>query len=138
CAIWAIPLGPQRHYASTFFVVLSPDWIRSWKGRAMSDKEIAQIPAIPSPTVLADLKMRELPPRISGWKQAREQLRRNKDRAPRNNRKYDYLLKGLLVCRCCQLRMQQPSPTMRYSVSRLSRPPSTRAVSTPIDPWQRS
>jgi site-specific DNA recombinase len=32
------------------------------------------------------------------WEQAREQLRRNKERAPRNNKKHDYLLKGLLVC----------------------------------------
>jgi len=64
CAIWAIPVGPQRHYASTFFVVLSPDWIRSWKGRAMSDEEMAQIPAIPSPTSLAELKMQEISPRV--------------------------------------------------------------------------
>ena len=39
------------------------------------------------------------------WEQAREQLQRNKERAPRNNKKHDYLLKGLLVCGCCQLRM---------------------------------
>ena len=39
------------------------------------------------------------------WEQAREQLRRNKERAPRNNKKHNYLLKGLLVCGCCQLRM---------------------------------
>src|SRR3712207_4691127 len=39
------------------------------------------------------------------WGQAREQLRLNKERAPRNNKKHDYLLKGLLVCGCCQLRM---------------------------------
>lgn len=39
------------------------------------------------------------------WDQAREQLQRNKERAPRNNKKFDYLLKGLLVCGCCQLRM---------------------------------
>ncbi len=36
------------------------------------------------------------------WEQAREQLRRNKERAPRNNKKHDYLLKGLLVCGCRQ------------------------------------
>ena len=41
CAIWALPLGPQRHYASTFFVVLSPDWMRSWKSQAMSDEDVA-------------------------------------------------------------------------------------------------
>jgi site-specific DNA recombinase len=39
------------------------------------------------------------------WELAREQLQRNKERAPRNNKKFDYLLKGLLVCGCCQLRM---------------------------------
>jgi len=39
------------------------------------------------------------------WDQALEQLQRNKERAPRNNKKHDYLLKGLLICGCCQLRM---------------------------------
>lgn len=39
------------------------------------------------------------------WDLARAQLQRNKERAPRNNKKFDYLLKGLLVCGCCQLRM---------------------------------
>ncbi|MGH9765995.1 MAG: hypothetical protein ACREAB_01065 [Blastocatellia bacterium] len=64
CAIWAIPLSSQRHYASTFFIVLSPDWMRAWKGRAMSDEEMAQIPAIPSPTALAELKMQEMPSHV--------------------------------------------------------------------------
>lgn len=68
CAIWAIPLGPQRHYASTFFVILSPDWMRSWKGRAMSDEEMEQIPAVPSPTTLAELRMQEMPSRVFGVK----------------------------------------------------------------------
>jgi site-specific DNA recombinase len=36
---------------------------------------------------------------------ARQQLQLNKERAARNNKKHDYLLKGLLVCGCCQLRM---------------------------------
>ena len=39
------------------------------------------------------------------WDQAREPLQRNKERAPRNNKERDYLLKGLLVCGRCQLRM---------------------------------
>jgi hypothetical protein len=64
CAIWAIPFGSQRHYASTFFVVLSPEWMRSWKGRAISDGEMAQIPAIPSPAVLTELRMQEMPARV--------------------------------------------------------------------------
>ncbi len=61
CAVWAIPFGPQRHYAFTFFVILSPDWMRAWRGRAMSDEEIAQIPSIPSLTVLDEFKMQEMP-----------------------------------------------------------------------------
>src|SRR5262249_11883239 len=50
----AVALGYQNigqvyhHYASSFFVVLAPGWMRAWKGQAMSDEEIAQIPAIPS------------------------------------------------------------------------------------------
>ena len=66
CAFWALPVGPKRHYAPSFFVVLSPGWMRAWRGEAMSDEEIARIPAIPSPTVLADLKMQETPSRIFG------------------------------------------------------------------------
>jgi hypothetical protein len=61
---WAIPLGSQRHYGSTFFVVLSPGWTRSWKGKAMSDEEMARLPAIPSSTILAELKLREMPSRV--------------------------------------------------------------------------
>jgi site-specific DNA recombinase len=34
------------------------------------------------------------------WEQARAQLKRNRERAPRNNKKHEYLLKGLLVCGC--------------------------------------
>jgi hypothetical protein len=65
CAFWALPLGPQRHYASSFFIVLSPGWVRAWKGKAMSDEEIAQVPAIPSPAVLAEFKMQEMPRALS-------------------------------------------------------------------------
>jgi len=66
CAIWAIPRGPRRHYASTFFIVLPPDWMRSWRGQAMSDEGMAQIPAIPSPTALTELRMQEMPSRVFG------------------------------------------------------------------------
>jgi len=64
CAFWALPVGPQRRYAPSFFVVLSPGWMRAWRGEAMSDEEIAQVPAIPSPTILAELKMQETPARV--------------------------------------------------------------------------
>lgn len=61
CAIWAFPQGPQRHYASSFFIVLSPSWIRIWKGRAMRDDEIMRVPAIPSPIMLDEFGMVESP-----------------------------------------------------------------------------
>lgn len=60
CAFWALPIGSRRHYGSSFFIVLSPNWARVWKGKAMGDEEIAQIPAIPSPTILARVKMQEI------------------------------------------------------------------------------
>jgi len=66
CAFWALPVGPQRHYAPSFFVVLSLGWMRTWRGEAMSDEEIARIPAIPSIASLAELKMHETPARVFG------------------------------------------------------------------------
>jgi hypothetical protein len=60
CAIWALPIGPQRHYASSFFVVYSFGWSRRWIGKAMNDETISSLPAIPAPDKLAELGMREL------------------------------------------------------------------------------
>ncbi len=64
CVFWALPLGPRRDYAASYFVVLSPEWMRAWRGQAMKDEQIAMIPAVPPPAVLAELKMREMPSRI--------------------------------------------------------------------------
>ncbi len=64
CAFWALPTGPQRQYAATFFIVLAPGWVRAWKGKARSDEEINHLPAIPSPQILAEINMQELPARI--------------------------------------------------------------------------
>lgn len=61
CAIWALPIGPQRHYASSFFLVLSPKWMRRWTGAALNDESIGGLPTIPSADKLADLRMREMP-----------------------------------------------------------------------------
>lgn len=63
CAFWALPTGPQRQYASSYFVVLSPHWVRVWQGAAKSDDEIARLPAIPSLAALAEMRMQELPGR---------------------------------------------------------------------------
>lgn len=64
CALWALPIGPQRHYASSFFIVLSADWLRTWKGRALNDDAINDLPIIPSLDKLAEMEMREMPRQI--------------------------------------------------------------------------
>ncbi len=66
CAFWALPIGPQRQYAASFFIVLSPDWMRAWRGGAMSDEEISKVPAIPSPATHTEFKMQEMPSRVFG------------------------------------------------------------------------
>lgn len=63
CAIWALPTGPQRHYALSFFLVLSTEWLRTWKGKVIEDEMIEKLPAIPNPDQLAGLMMQELPAR---------------------------------------------------------------------------
>jgi hypothetical protein len=64
CAIWTLPIGPQRHYGSSFFIVLSPAWLRSWKGNALEDEAISKLPAVPSPNKLAEMGMREMPGQV--------------------------------------------------------------------------
>ena len=34
CAFWALPTGPRRHYAAAYFVVVTPQWLRVWRGKA--------------------------------------------------------------------------------------------------------
>jgi hypothetical protein len=63
CAMWALPIGPRRHYASSFFLVLSQGWLRSWKGKAIEDEMINRLPAVLNPDQLSGLKMHELPAR---------------------------------------------------------------------------
>lgn len=64
CAIWALPMGPQRQYASSFFVVLTIQWLRSWRGKAIADDVISKLPAIPNLDQLAALMMQEMPARV--------------------------------------------------------------------------
>src|SRR5262245_49127693 len=61
CAIWAIPLGPQRNYASSYFLVISPEWVRKWEGKALEDGLISSLPAIPTLNDLSKLRMVEYP-----------------------------------------------------------------------------
>ena len=70
--------GPRKHQHSSRVWRPPEEWI-----------------AIPVPAIIDQ----------ETWELARKQLRLNRERAPRNNKKHDYLLKGLLVCGHCQLRM---------------------------------
>lgn len=65
CVFWALPVGPQREYGTAFFVVLSPDWIRVWKGPPVDEQAMTQMQPIPSPRGLSDLKMQEISSRLS-------------------------------------------------------------------------
>jgi hypothetical protein len=62
CVIWAIPVDRRREEASTFFVVLTPEGIRRWKGAPLSLEEIRQLPTVPNQTELAVLGLTEQMP----------------------------------------------------------------------------
>ena len=70
------------------------------RGRSLEEDELhragmipACLPAYP-PSIDADL-----------WREAQEQLTRNRERAPRNNTRHQYLLRALLICGRCGRRM---------------------------------
>ena len=59
------------------------------------------------------------------WELAQEQLRINRERAGRNNQQHDYLLRSLLVCGHCQVRLtgragSRLKPQIRYYCPRQS------------------
>jgi site-specific DNA recombinase len=60
------------------------------------------------------------------WELAQQQLRLNRERASRNNKQHDYLLKGLLVCAHCQLRMFGNAGAVRRRRYRCSRQETLR------------
>ena len=64
CAIWAVPLGPRRDDASSFFLVIAPDWERIWRGKSLDESAISTLPPVPSGNELTSLQLIELPIRI--------------------------------------------------------------------------
>jgi len=79
--------------------------------------------AIPAPALIDE----------QTWELAQAQLQINRERAGRNNKQHDYLLRSLLVCGHCQVRMtgragSRLKPQIRYYCPRQS---SLRA---PLDP----
>jgi len=59
CALWALPMGPKRELGRAFYVALTPNWIRVWKGAALSDEQLKLIRRIPTPEILGQLEMKE-------------------------------------------------------------------------------
>ena len=62
CTLWAIPINKRREEGSTFFLTLSPETVRRWKGAPLALDEIKRLPGIPEPAQLALLGLTEQQP----------------------------------------------------------------------------
>lgn len=62
CTLWAIPINRRREEGSTFFLALSPETVRRWKGAPLALDEIKRLPGIPEPAQLALLGLTEQQP----------------------------------------------------------------------------
>jgi len=65
------------------------------------------------------------------WELAQRQLQLNRERAARNNKKYEYLLKSLLVCAHCQRRMIGNAGMSRRARYRCTHKESSRPTAAP-------
>jgi hypothetical protein len=61
CTLWAIPINKRREEGSTFFLALTPEAARRWKGAPLGLEEIKRLPPIPEPLQLALLGLIEQP-----------------------------------------------------------------------------
>lgn len=57
--LWAVPMGKSREDAATWFLIVSPDSRRGWKGAAMPLEHIKKIEASPSTAQLGVLGLIE-------------------------------------------------------------------------------
>ena len=60
CVLWALPIGPRRELASSYYFVIAPHWLKVWKGAAMTDEQIARLPVVPTPDELAGWSLHEI------------------------------------------------------------------------------
>lgn len=60
-ALWAIPMGRQRDEAATWFLVVSPDSQRHWKGPALNTDDVKVLSLQPSANQLIVLGLIEQP-----------------------------------------------------------------------------
>lgn len=61
CTLWAIPINKRREEGSTFFLALSTETARRWKGAPLALDEIKRLPSVPDPAQLALLGLTEQP-----------------------------------------------------------------------------
>jgi hypothetical protein len=61
-SLWMIPVGPHREESNSYFLILTPDNRRKWKGPAVDLKEVATISGTPTYAQLAILGMIEQDP----------------------------------------------------------------------------
>ena len=62
CTLWAIPINKRREEGSTFFLALSAEAVRRWKGAPLALEEIKRLPSVPEPAQLALLGLTEQQP----------------------------------------------------------------------------
>src|SRR5262249_946515 len=62
CTLWAIPINKRTEEGSTFFLALTPEAARRWKGAALALDEIKRLPSLPEPAQLALLGLTEQQP----------------------------------------------------------------------------
>jgi len=62
CTLWAIPINKRREEGSTFFLALSAETARRWKGAPLALEEIKRLPSVPEPAQLALLGLTEQQP----------------------------------------------------------------------------
>ena len=59
CSLWAVPINKRREEGSTFFLALTADAARKWKGAPLGLEEIKRLPPLPDPAQLALLGLTE-------------------------------------------------------------------------------
>ena len=59
CCLWAIPINKRREEGSTFFLALTPEAARKWKGAPLRLEEMKHLPPVPDPAQLALLGLTE-------------------------------------------------------------------------------
>ena len=62
CTLWAIPINKRREEGSTFFLALTPEQARRWKGAPLAFDEIKRLPSFPGSAQLAMLGLTEQSP----------------------------------------------------------------------------